>query len=338
MYVKPVWQMVSEAVSAIDRDVVEVFEITHYIKTKYGDVNTGTIHCQIGCCCVNRQSRVNFSENAKPRIANEKYDFLFYLGKGKVTRYNPSQHGLWEIVAVNGHLQVCRVNSSQGIESVEHLVNSGRMLARRLKSKRLDIPRPSAEEVTKYLIKWNTLENYVAQESALNKLFWHIVPTNSCLDDVLLKVATLNTFYSTNIKSVFTVAKHICSLNIDARLQEGDESLVDEIANVTMPGGKVRNEFSFATKYCSHHHASAYAIYDSYVEKLLCYLRDVDGFSVFHKEELRRFAVLKHVILDFRSFYSLESFTLKEIDQYLWQLGKEMFPKDYSKPNNKQMG
>ncbi|WP_319469557.1 hypothetical protein [uncultured Trichococcus sp.] len=29
---------------------------------------------------------------------------------------------------------------------------------------------------------------------------------------------------------------------------------------------------------------------------------------------------------DFRSYYGLEGYTLKDIDRYLWQLGKEKLP------------
>ena len=35
------------------------------------------------------------------------------------------------------------------------------------------------------------------------------------------------------------------------------------------------------------------------------------------------------VLHDFQRFYKLESYTVKEIDQYLWQLGKANFPKKY---------
>jgi len=196
-------------------------------------------------------------------------------------------------------------------------------------ARRDDIPYPSSEQVNVYLDKWDSLENYTAQESALNKLFWKTAPTNNSLDDILVKVATLNDFYSTHIKSIFTVARHILQLGIDERLHLGDENIVDEIANVTMPNGKMRNEFSFATKYCSHHRADNYPIYDSYVDKLLCYFRDVDGFANFHRDDLRKFSVFKRTILEFRKFYSLEDFTVKEIDKYLWQLGKESSPNKY---------
>ncbi len=65
------------------------------------------------------------------------------------------------------------------------------------------IPRPSVSEVEKYLKLWNELENYKLQEEALDKLFFELAPRNEAISDILLKVATLNDFYSTNIFSVF---------------------------------------------------------------------------------------------------------------------------------------
>ena len=37
----------------------------------------------------------------------------------------------------------------------------------------LEIPRPCKKEVEKYLKRWDSLENYVLQESSLNKLFFN---------------------------------------------------------------------------------------------------------------------------------------------------------------------
>lgn len=31
----------------------------------------------------------------------------------------------------------------------------------------------------------------------------------------------------------------------------------------------------------------------------------------------------------FRAYYGLEQFSLKEVDKYIWQLGKNYFPKTY---------
>ena len=339
MNVKPVWQMVLEAAKAIGSDIINISEIRHYILTRYSDVNIGTINCQIIVCCVNRQSRINYFENLKPRVANGQYDFLYYVDRGQVALYKPDIHGRWEIASVNGKLIVRQLDGNMDIKVSYNDVSVRTSIPSSVSQKiiRADIPRPSSKEVAYYLKRWDSLGHYTAQESALNKLFWQLAPANSLLDDVLLKVVALNTFYSTNIKSVFTVAHHIYNLKIDERLKSGDETLVEEIACVTMSNGKVRNEFSFATKYCSHHNADAYPIYDSYVEKLLCYLRDIDGFAEFHKDELRRFTIFKKVILKIREFYSLEAFTIKEIDKYLWQLGKEKFPKNYGKSQNKNI-
>ena len=171
---------------------------------------------------------------------------------------------------------------------------------------------------------WNTLENYSLQEAALDKLFFTLAPGNTRVEDILLKVSTLNDFYSTNIFSVFPVAKHILSLNIDTRLKQGDPTLVDAIKTVDR-----RNHYSFATKYCSHHNPVEYPIYDSYVDKVLRYFRDTDGFCDFESDDLKQYDKSKQIVLAFRTYYHLEQYTLKEIDQYLWQLGKDYFPKNY---------
>ena len=124
------------------------------------------------------------------------------------------------------------------------------------------ISKPSASEVEKYLKTWKNLKNYKLQEDALDKLFFELLPSNEEISDILLKVATLNDFYSTNIFSVYPVAEHILSLKIDERLRQGDVTLVNEIQNVTI-NGVTRKFYSFSTKYCSHHNPKEYPIYDS---------------------------------------------------------------------------
>ena len=190
------------------------------------------------------------------------------------------------------------------------------------------ISKPSASEVGKYLKSWKNLKNYKLQEDALDKLFFQLLPSNEEISDILLKVATLNDFYSTNIFSVYPVAEHILSLKIDERLRQGDVTLVNEIQNVTI-NGVTRKFYSFSTKYCSHHNPKEYPIYDSYVEKVLKYFRKTDKFSKFKNADLKDYQKFKNIIIAFREYYGLEEFNLKEIDQYLWQLGKEYFPNKY---------
>jgi hypothetical protein len=193
----------------------------------------------------------------------------------------------------------------------------------------MKIETPSERIIQEYLRKWDSLESYVLQESSLRKLFTETYPENNKMDNVLIKVCSLNDFYSTNIFSPVSVAKHIVKLNIDNRLKIEDLGLVNEIAMVKMNGEKMINFYSFATKYCSHHKPEIYPIYDSYVEKLLQYFKKTDKFYNFTKTDLKIYPNYRNILEKFQMFYGLEDFNLKEIDKYLWQAGKEYFPKKY---------
>ena len=190
------------------------------------------------------------------------------------------------------------------------------------------LPLPTPHEVNKYLKLWDSLENYVLQEKALDKLFFDVCPKNNNIEDILIKCCTLNDFYSTNIFSIFPVAKHILKLNIDERLKKGDTSLVNDIASIKIKW-KELNFYSFATKYCSHHFPLDFPIYDNYVEKCLLYFKEKDKFYDFKKIDLKNYSKFKEILVHFTDFYWLNSYNLKEIDKYLWQLGKEYFPKKY---------
>ncbi|OGV31339.1 MAG: hypothetical protein A2020_11445 [Lentisphaerae bacterium GWF2_45_14] len=197
-------------------------------------------------------------------------------------------------------------------------------------------PLPCETEVNKYLEKWDTLENYSLQEKTLDKLFFSLSPHNTAIDDILIKTSCLNDFYSTNVFSIFTVAKHILSIkDFDERLNSGDLSLVSEIANVPDLG---RSFYSFASKYCSHHRPLFFPIFDSYVEKTLFFF--IHKKSIHHLGEvgkgefgkhIRNYETFVDVIFTFRTAYGLEKYSIKEIDQYLWLLGKEYFSKKYEK-------
>lgn len=199
-----------------------------------------------------------------------------------------------------------------------------------MKNVNVEVPTPSPEQVAQYLCAWDTLENYRLQEDALNKLFFELCPANNEMPDILLKVAALNDFYSTNIFSVYPVAKHILSLRIDDRLLSGDATLVSDLQAVNINGIE-KKFYSFATKYCSHHRPLDFPIYDSYVEKVLCYFRNMDKFASFKTKELKDYTKFKETLIEFRSFYGLDQYNLKEIDKYMWQLEKKFFPKNYGK-------
>lgn len=204
----------------------------------------------------------------------------------------------------------------------------------------LGIILPSSSEIDNYLKEWNTPEKeknikYAPQEKSLTKLFTKTYPLNQDLDDILIKVSSINEFYSTNILSPFKVAKHIHSLNIDEKIKQGDLSIVNEIALVKMNEKKPIDFYSFATKYCSHHKPETYPIYDYYVVKMLLYLKKhdktFDQYNSFNERDLRHYEQYKKIILKFQESYCLEHYDLKQIDKYLWMCGKDYFPKKYKK-------
>lgn len=199
----------------------------------------------------------------------------------------------------------------------------------------LDIPRPSAEQAQSYLSRWETqeeFEKYRHQEDALSLLFRQLCPNNEKIEDILLKVATLNNFFSTNIYGVYPVAAHILSLHIDGRLQRGDISLVGDIQRVTVKGKEI-NFYSFATKYCSHHRPDVYPIYDRYVDDVLRYFQRADCFSTIASFNLKDYVQFKQVKDEFSSFYELGDISPWARDKYLWMLGKEHFTKTYGASN-----
>jgi len=195
--------------------------------------------------------------------------------------------------------------------------------------KEIKIIEPSPKEVKRYLNKWDSLDNYVLQESSLRKLFSKTYPLNTNMDDILIKVCSLNDFYSTNIFSPFIVARHILKMRIDKRLKNNDLSVVNDIAKIRMPGGRHINFYSFATKYCSHHKPTVYPIYDSFVEKMLMYFKKRDKFFAFKRRDLKNYEQYRQILEEFRKYFKLTAFDLKQIDKYLWQAGKKYFPKDY---------
>lgn len=193
----------------------------------------------------------------------------------------------------------------------------------------IEIKRPNSNEVRRYTIE-NVDEHYQLQEDALNKLFFKTYPKNDEIENILIKTSSLNDFYSTNIFSIFHVAKHIYKLKIDERLAKADLGLVSEIAKVKI-GDKEKNFYSFASKYCSHHQPLKFPIYDYYVDTMLKYFQKIDGFYKSKKMDLKNYEIFCGVINEFIKFYDLGEFNIRQIDVYLWQLGKAAFPRNYKK-------
>lgn len=187
------------------------------------------------------------------------------------------------------------------------------------------IPRPSAAAVQRYLAQWRAGNNEKL-DAALRGLF-ETMPHNTDVGEAAVKVAALNGLYATNIFAVVQVATHIVDLGIDARLAADnvDANLVEEIARVTIRN-RLRRNYSFATKYCAFHRPDLYPIYDSLVHDVLnTLLKQGETFDSFVPGEHWRtnYAIWQRSVTKFRVHYGLDSFSVRDIDKYLWMLAKE---------------
>ena len=90
--------MLKDAVKALGGKTTHR-RIIDWINGKYNDVNEGTIRAHINMSSVNMPGRVGMPENSKPREKiDERYDFLFSIGRGEVEFYNPTKHGKWSLM------------------------------------------------------------------------------------------------------------------------------------------------------------------------------------------------------------------------------------------------
>jgi hypothetical protein len=126
------------------------------------------------------------------------------------------------------------------------------------------LPPPTADDVIRAEKKFD--EEAGPIEWVLTQLFQKF-PENTDFGEVVVKTKVLNVLYSTQIRAVNIVARHICSLAIDTDVRAGKPEIVDRIATVQLKD-KTRHNFSFASKYCNWHNPT-YPIYDGNVEACL---------------------------------------------------------------------
>lgn len=194
------------------------------------------------------------------------------------------------------------------------------------------LPIPS-DRIKEYIHKFDDTQS--PTESALKKLLG-LFPLNTDLDEIVLKVSTLNSLYGTNVYDITAVARHILTKNVDHRIEVGDAQVVKIIAEVNIGNkidntvnedSKVRNHYSFATKYCAWHNPDKYPIFDYYVQEILCGYRLRDQFCDFYQYNLWVYPTLKQIIDVFQERYNLTAFGYKDLDKFLWLAGKECYPR-----------
>ena len=122
-------------------------------------------------------------------------------------------------------------------------------------------------------------------------------PRNTNLSKVILKVACLDTFYSTNATKkakITQIAEKIISIkDFDTRVQKWDENLVIKLAQ--FPNAKL---YSFASKYCVLHNrlvheSDDYVMFDSIVSEKL---------KQFKKAYPNKFAQFKNKDFEFENY------------------------------------
>lgn len=187
-----------------------------------------------------------------------------------------------------------------------------------------DVPRNNASEINYPAIK--------NAEKAINNLI-KTFPKNTRLEDIYLKVITINALYSTNIYDTYKMAYHIYKNipAIDDHLQEGEIGIIEKISRghgIKGGNGVEKHFYSFSTKYCSFHNPDRYAIYDHLIQDLLIKFRNQE-ITISGKREqkltynsLRDYAKFMEVINEFKEVYNLNELNLKQIDMYLWLMGK----------------
>jgi len=190
---------------------------------------------------------------------------------------------------------------------------------------------PTSNIIKKYNGEFKSNKRYNSSDKSVIKLFKKF-KQNKNIEDILLKTSVINDLYSTNILDTFKIAGHILSLKIDRALEKGDPKIVNKIASghgiKNKKTGKELNFYSFATKYCYNHNPEKYAMYDSFVSKILKAYRKKTNFYDFRNEDFKDYVRFLEVLDEFKEYFKLNGFSFKEIDRFLWIYGKKLFLKN----------
>ncbi|STP13484.1 hypothetical protein [Helicobacter cinaedi] len=209
----------------------------------------------------------------------------------------------------------------------------------------------------------NKYENYREQEKVVENIFsengvFAKLGRENLQQIVLLKVSVLDSFYSTNLAKfgIYEVAKHITKLEqkdqIHQKIRNANpqnynelKNIVKQIAECKRKDDKKKVFYSFATKYCFHHNQNAFRIYDSFVREVLVFFNngksdtsnkfadipsELVGTNFYGKKlidtklrKLENYDTFLKAIDRFAKFYGLKNENTRDLDHFLWILGKE---------------
>lgn len=296
----PVREMVSQAAESLTPPFKNA-QIVERVQTAYPHVGKDTIQCLTIVCTVNQGSRVNWTENHKPRVAcDPQYDFLYRVAHGKRVLYDAEVHGTWRIAsAPDGALVVCCDDAPLEVTeppaadftpiTPEQIAAAGKLFSR--------CPAWSASEA-----------GFAQLREAL---------PDFDLPSTLIKAGAVNDLYSTNVFGIWAMARHI----VDVMPSLSDCGPVQAVLGIARPslgtGGPTYR--SFASKFAHFFiKPESYPIIDSFCELMV--KRHLGKENVIstagdpyedYYQNLTRLCELSYLKASFR-----------ELDRYLWLGGQ----------------
>jgi hypothetical protein len=240
-------EMVREAAEALPGPFSNA-DIGAWVLRRYPGTNKGSLDAHIAICTVNQPSRVRYTENQRPRPADDpRYDFLFRVGKGMRALYEPEVHGAWRIArGADGDLLVC--------------ADSDELLPPEPVPTESFVPiRQTQIEAAGRLAAGLTI---LAGAEGAFALLRRRCPDFS-VEACLLKCVAINDLYSTRVYAIARMAAHLAEVMRDP--PQDRIELVTAIAS--LPPAR---HFSFASK-IAHFFVDAkrFPILDSYCEQML---------------------------------------------------------------------
>ncbi len=293
--------MVREAAEAL-KEPFSNSEIKSYVLKRYPDANETSVDAHIAVCTVNQPSRVQYTQNQRPReAADPRYDFLFRIRRGLRVVFDPETHGTWRIArnADGDPTVVCD-------DDVPPVKEEPREASTPILQSQID--------AANYL--YEHLKTWVACEKAFERLRDEMpgfdLPTS------LLKAAAINDLYGAGVFGIWRRARHISK--VACTLPKNPVKAVRKIARLPADGEKkVRIYRSFASKFCHFFiDPERFPIYDSYCENMVARHLGRDQLERDSKNPYRAFKVN---IDQLRELSGL-SVSYRELDRYLWLAGQ----------------
>jgi len=288
-------EMVREAAEALPSPFSNA-DIGAWVLGRHPGTNKGSLDAHIAICTVNQPARVRYPENQRPRLADdERYDFLFRVGKGMRVLYDPEVHGTWRIARdPDGDVLVC--SDSDELLPPEFTPPAGFV--------------PIRQEQIEAAARLAAGLTILAGAEGAFALLRRRCPDFS-VEACLLKCAAIDDLYSTRVYAIARMAQHLAEVMRDPPQEPA--ALVTAIAS--LPPSR---HFSFASK-IAHFFVDAerFPILDSYCEQMVKLHLGRGGW----KPESNRYEAFV-VNLDRLRVLSGIRASYRELDRYLWLAGQ----------------